>query len=120
MKLAILAGIIITFAWGEVVLTITKTPAEIIPCSMDFTQVVGMDTMVLTSVTASNVRTSADATPAIIAASPVPAIVGSTDVVSFNVQGGQVNGQYRISVKVSDTTSGALYEGVMILNVGAN
>jgi hypothetical protein len=101
-------------------LTIQKTAYESFNCGVDFTQVIGGDGTTLVSVTAVSGAAGAggsDSTSAIIASSPVPDVVGSTDVVSFRVQGGAAQQTYTISVKVMDNVSGELYEGQITLKV---
>ena len=96
-------------------LTVTKTAYESFDCSVDFTQVMGADTMTLASVTATS--KAGDATAAVIATSPVPAILPGGYIVAYRVQGGQPGAMYRISVKVVDTANGAKWEGVMFLQI---
>jgi hypothetical protein len=86
---------------------------------MDFTQVIGTDGMTLSSVTAVTSTTNVDVSSMIIAASPVPAVVPSTDKVAFRIQGGAVNSTYRVSAKVVDAVNGQQYEGQILLTITA-
>ena len=98
---------------------IMKTPYEAFDLQVDFTPVIGTDGVTLVSVTAANVANGQDSTSQMIAASPIPAVVGSTDVVGFRVQGGVVNQTHSVSVKITDTATGAKYEGTLLVRVVA-
>ena len=101
-------------------LSVTKTPYESFTCSIDFTALAGSDGIVLDAVIATNVQTGADATPVIVAASPVPAVVGSSDVVAFRVQGGANGQSYLIGARVADAMTGERFEGqiTLVINSG--
>jgi hypothetical protein len=98
------------------VLALNKTPYEIFDISVDFTQAINGGTPVLASVTATDAQGN-DVTSQLIAPSPVPALVGSTDVVAFAVQQGYAGQTFTISVKVSDSVSGQRFEGTITLTV---
>lgn len=105
--------------YGQALLTITKTPYEQFNCSMDFVQktpAITLGNLVLVSVTAATTA-GVDATAALIAASPVPAVVPGTLKVAYRVKGGVVGTVYRISVKTTDSSTGELFEGVMFISV---
>lgn len=97
------------------VLTVQKTTYEVFNLGVDFTAVIGAHGTTLVSVTALSTSTQQDVTSQIIASSPVPGVVGSTDVVSFRVRNGAARQTYAISVKVADTVTGEQYEGVVNL-----
>jgi hypothetical protein len=111
--------LLVPIAHSEVLLSITKTPYEAFTITMDFTQVIGTDGMTLSSVTAVTSTTNVDVSSMIIAASPVPAVVPSTDKVAFRIQGGAVNSTYRVSAKVVDAVNGQQYEGQILLTITA-
>jgi hypothetical protein len=102
---------------AEVLLTLEKTPYEAFTCSFDFTAVIGTDAMTLVSVTATAVN-GTDVSNIIIASSPVPAIIPSTDKVAFRIQNGSLGATYKISVKVIDSVNGQQFEGLMNLMIG--
>ena len=113
----ILVALMLSSMSAEVVLSITKTPFEAFTCSMDFTPVIGTDGITLISVTATN---GLDATSVIIASSPAPAIIPSTDKISFRIQGGRAGETYIVSVKVADSMTGDKFEGNVNVAVIAN
>lgn len=104
---------------AEAVLSLNKTSYETFDCSVDFTQVIGMDGLTLQSVTAKNAMSGLDTTGLIVAASPAPAVISMTDQVGFRVKGGVTLQTYYISIKVRDSMNGAEWEGIATLTIGA-
>lgn len=115
MKRVLILFLFVALAFGQAVLSVTKTPYEEFDCSMDFAAVIGMNGMTLDTVKANLGDT--DTTSSIIASSPIPAIVGSTQTVAFRVKGGANGETHRIGVRVVDATTGEKYEGVMLLRI---
>jgi hypothetical protein len=103
--------------FGADVLTVTKTPYERINCTVDFGAVVSSDLIVLDSVvtTLANGAT----TQGIVAASPAPAITASTSTVTLQLTGGAARATYYVSVRVSNSSTGEKWDGVITLNVSA-
>ena len=119
MRTLILAFLFATQALPVSVLSVTKTPFEQINLSMDFTPVAGADGITLLSVVSTNLATGQDSSSQIIMTSPVPAVVGSTDVVVFRVQAG-ANGQTHIvGVRVQDNVNGQIWEGQITLTINS-
>lgn len=102
---------------AEDVLRLTKTPYEVLLCSVNFQ--VGSDTITLDSVQAYNYPTNTTAQPSIIASSPIPAVLSppNATTIAFAVQGGNPNTTYTVSVRAIDTTNGNHMEGRIVLNV---
>ena len=94
-----------------VLLGVSKTPYEAFNISVDFTAAAGAHGITLVSVTSTNARNGTDSTNTIVATSPVPAVVGSTDVVVYRVQNGNKGEVHIVSTKVRDNVTGELYEG---------
>jgi hypothetical protein len=118
MRRAVILALLLAAALGcTSTMTVTKTPFEAFNIGMDFTGQIGTDGMTLVAVVATNAITRADATAAIIAASPAPSIVPSTDQVTFRVQGGSNGQRFILGVRVSDNTTGELFEGEITLLV---
>lgn len=95
--------------------TVHKTSYESFDCSMEFSTR-APDAITIDSVTASNSKTKADVSAAIISASPAPTVVSNTKVV-LRVQGGNVGEEYLISIKVIRPSTGEKYEGTILLHI---
>jgi len=106
---------ILLLAFGLTAQTIPTLPlfkavSESFDVSVDFTPAIGSGGAAVVSVTAQDTSTN-QPTPQIIATSPAPGVVGSTDVVGFRLQGGQVNHAYLVTVIARNVTSGETWEG---------
>ncbi len=93
------------------VLNFAITPQEQFFAGADFTAVVGTHPFQLISVTSVNMKTGANSTSAVIAVSPIPGIVGGTDIVAFMVMATLPNDQQHISVLVQDQVTGSKFLG---------
>ncbi len=114
-KLLVVLLLLLFSAPAEVILTIIKTPFEVLTLAADFVQATGPVTLV--SVTAKNSGTNVDNTAQIVAASPVPAVLSMTKKVVFAVQGGVSGQTYDVSIKVVDSTTGEKLEGTVIVHI---
>lgn len=100
-------------------LTVGKTPFEAFNCSVDFTPVAGADGITLIRVVSTNLQTGVDSTSEVIAVSPAPSVVGSTDVVTFRVQGGINRETHIVGARVQDNVTGEIFEGQITVTVSS-
>ncbi len=117
MKRLVVLLVFIASAWPASLLTVAKTPFEAFNCSIDFTSVAGTDGITLIGVVSTNFDNGTDSTAAIIAASPVPGVVGSTDVVVFRIQNGSATETHIVGVRVQDKVTGEIFEGQLTVAI---
>jgi len=115
VSLALITLVLAGSARPASLLSVSKTPFESFNCSVDFTPVVGTDGITLLGVVSTNLGTNDDSSAIIIANSPAPAVVGSTDVVVFRVQGGYNRQTHLIGVRVRDNVTLEIFEGQITL-----
>jgi hypothetical protein len=116
LLLTVLAACVSLLPASTTELDVYKRPYEQIDLSYDFSAPAGTDTISLVSVRATNQK-GTDSTSAIIATSPVPAVVPSTNKVAFRVTGGAIGDVHTIVIRVTLVTSGQALEGRITLHV---